>query len=150
MKTKITDLPQGNVSVVKTGGWDYVTMYNNVKETKDENGQKIYEADVISFAIKEVTKEQIVAQFDWYWNKYITAEVNQKKAEKIVMLQQLLAKTDYEAIKYGEGVISQQQYAPLAQARENWRVAINSLEAAKTLEEVEAVTFSTSIPKIEA
>ncbi len=41
MKTKITDLPQGNVSVVKTGGWDYVTMYNNVKETKDESGQTI-------------------------------------------------------------------------------------------------------------
>ena len=150
MKIRISELPEGNVSVVKTGGWNYVTMYKNAKQIDDENGQKIYEANVLTFSIKEITKEQVIAQFDWYWNKYISVEVNKKKAEKIVMLQQLLAKTDYEAIKYSEGVISQQQYATLAQARAAWRTAINALEQCTTIEQIEAVEFSTSIPKIGA
>lgn len=156
-KIMIDVVPQDNVEVKQTDKFTEVLLFKNAveKTIETENGETktAYEVDAMRLIypkVANITKESIVAHFDYYWNKATEADVVANKELRISRLKQLLAQTDYEAIKYGEGVISQQQYATLAQTRESWRVAINSLEAAKTLEEVEAVTFSTSIPKIGA
>lgn len=73
----------------------------------------------------------------------------QAQTTAISVLKSLLDQTDYEAIKYAEGVTSATQYANLKTAREAWRMAINSIQAATTAEEVNAVTYSATIPTVD-
>ena len=47
---------------------------------------------------------------------------------RISELKRLLAETDYQAIKYAEGHISEQEYAPIKAQRQAWRDEINQLE----------------------
>ena len=86
----------------------------------------------------------------------ITA-ITQTDAEKLVVAQEskvailkaLLTKTDYEAIKYAEGIITADNFANLKTAREAWRTAINSIQACTTVDAVNAVTYSTDIPAVD-
>lgn len=48
--------------------------------------------------------------------------------KKIDELKSKLAQTDYKAIKYAEGLISEQEYAPIKAQRQSWRDMINLLE----------------------
>lgn len=48
---------------------------------------------------------------------------------EIESLKQRLADTDYLAIKYAEGWISEAEYAPTKTLRQNWRDEINRLES---------------------
>ncbi len=43
-------------------------------------------------------------------------------------LKQQLANTDYKAIKFAEGLISEEDYAPIKKQRQEWRNRINLLE----------------------
>ena len=49
--------------------------------------------------------------------------------EKIADLKQKLADTDYKAIKYAEGFISEEEYEPIKLERQEWREEINRLES---------------------
>lgn len=49
-------------------------------------------------------------------------------AEKIADLKAKLAKSDYKAIKYAEGIISADEYASIKIQRQSWRDMINLLE----------------------
>ena len=59
----------------------------------------------------------------------------QKQAEireiqdKIANAKSKLVETDYQAIKYTEGFISEADYAPIKAQRQAWRDEINALEA---------------------
>ena len=46
----------------------------------------------------------------------------------IIELKRKLRSTDYKAIKYAEGLISEADYAPIKAEREGYRAEINSLE----------------------
>ena len=48
--------------------------------------------------------------------------------QRISELKELLASTDYQAIKFAEGAISEEQYAPIREQRQAWRNEINELE----------------------
>ena len=48
--------------------------------------------------------------------------------KQIQELKQNLSDTDYKAIKYSEGWITEKDYAEVKQQRENWRSTINKLE----------------------
>lgn len=50
------------------------------------------------------------------------------KEERIGELKKLLADTDYQAIKYAEGRITEEEYAPISQQRQAWRDEINRLQ----------------------
>lgn len=54
-----------------------------------------------------------------------TAAINKQIRE----LKQQLADTDYKAIKYSEGLLTDAEYAATKAQREEWRSAINKLEA---------------------
>ena len=56
----------------------------------------------------------------------IDAEIDRLKAE--------LAGTDYKAIKYAEGWITEEEYAPTKAQRQVWRDEINELERKKGIE----------------
>jgi hypothetical protein len=47
---------------------------------------------------------------------------------EIADLRAKLAATDYEAIKYAEGITSAEEYAPIKEQRQAWRDQINALE----------------------
>lgn len=49
--------------------------------------------------------------------------------ERIAELKSRLTATDYQAIKYAEGWISDEEYAPIKVQRQAWRDEINKLEA---------------------
>lgn len=53
---------------------------------------------------------------------------------KILRLKRKLNETDYQAIKYAEGELSEEEYTPIKAQRKAWRSEINSLE-----EELKAV-----------
>ena len=49
--------------------------------------------------------------------------------EEITELKYNLSSTDYQAIKYAEGVMSESEYAPMKAQRQRWRERINELES---------------------
>lgn len=55
-------------------------------------------------------------------------EIN-KRENKISILKLSLCGTDYQAIKYAEGEMSESEYAPIREQRRAWRAEINALEA---------------------
>lgn len=50
------------------------------------------------------------------------------KQFQIDLLKKKLADTDYKAIKYAEGLISEEEYAPIKAERQQIRDKINELE----------------------
>lgn len=52
-----------------------------------------------------------------------------EKRERIKELLYNLNKTDYKAIKYAEGELSAEEYAPTLEQRKAWREEINALQA---------------------
>lgn len=50
------------------------------------------------------------------------------KNTKIAELKYKLIETDYQAIKYAEGQLSEEEYAPIKAQRQAWRDEINLLE----------------------
>lgn len=75
--------------------------------------------------------------------------LDEVKASKISALTALLTQTDYEAIKFAEGQLTATQYSSMKTAREAWRTAINTIQAATTVDAVNAVTYSTNIPAVD-
>ena len=47
--------------------------------------------------------------------------------KQIARLKELLARSDYKAVKYAEGLISEEDYAPIKAQRQLWRDEINAL-----------------------
>jgi len=63
------------------------------------------------------------------------------KSTKVAELKSFLAATDYQAIKFLEGELTDEAYASMKVLRETWRLAINKIQAVTTIEEVEMVTY---------
>lgn len=51
------------------------------------------------------------------------------KEDRIAELKQALLDTDYKAIKYAEGWLTEEEYEPIKVQRQVWRDEINALEA---------------------
>ena len=62
---------------------------------------------------------------DIYTESELTIAANKKRINE---LKALLKATDYQAIKYAEGFISEVDYAPIKQVRQSYRNKINELE----------------------
>lgn len=68
---------------------------------------------------RDMTEEEI---------KSYQEENEQTTESKIAELKQMLADSDYKAIKYAEGLISDEEYEPIKAQRQEWRNEINILE----------------------
>lgn len=55
-------------------------------------------------------------------------KVKRLTEKKITELKQQLENTDYKAIKFAEGEISEEEYEPIKQQRKAWRLEINELQ----------------------
>ena len=56
-------------------------------------------------------------------------EITITPEQKIEILKQKLKDTDYKAIKYAEGQLTEEEYASTKAERQSWRDRINELEA---------------------
>ena len=59
---------------------------------------------------------------------YQERKEKEENQSKISELKSKLAQTDYQAIKYAEGQLSEEEYASLKLQRQLWRDEINKLE----------------------
>lgn len=57
------------------------------------------------------------------------AELQPTVEQKIATLKLQLQESDYKAIKYAEGFISDEEYAEIKALRQSWRDEINRLES---------------------
>lgn len=69
-----------------------------------------------------------------YKNKINNLEQYNKEIQE---LKQKLSDTDYKAIKYAEGQMSEDEYQPIKEERQAWRNRINELEELMVESEVE-------------
>lgn len=60
---------------------------------------------------------------------YVPYTEQQLAGREIETLKRNLADTDYQAIKYAEGVVTESEYAPIKSQREDWRYRINYLQS---------------------
>ena len=68
---------------------------------------------------------------DLYTESELAIAANKKRINE---LKALLKATDYQAIKYAEGEMPYEEYAPVRELRKGWRKEINDLEAFRTSE----------------
>lgn len=67
------------------------------------------------------TKKETIIEVEEQANIFIKEiEINELKRQ--------LAETDYQAIKYAEGQITEEEYRPIKEQRQIWRDKINELE----------------------
>ena len=91
----------------------------------DDNDIEI-EEDIL----KEIGKTK---KFDVLNNKVVnydnSGETRKEEiTQRIIELKQLLAQSDYRAIKYAEGLYTEEEYAPYKYQRQAYRDEINRLE----------------------
>ena len=69
-----------------------------------------------------------LAQLEYEQQLQRQAEIREIQ-DKIANVKSKLVETDYQAIKYFEGLISETDYAPIKAQRQAWRDEINVLES---------------------
>lgn len=89
-----------------------------------ENGGKEYRR-VIDIPARDAREA-----YDEYEDIYIYVPFTEKEQalRRIAVLKAELFKTDYMAIKYAEGELSENEYADTKRQRAEWRAEINRLE----------------------
>ena len=88
------------------------------------------------FKLKDLEKQEIPFKYG-YNTVLVEDKINgigfyrlekTKELLEIEALKQKLVDTDYQAIKFAEGQISQEEYTPIREERQIWRDRINELE----------------------
>ena len=55
-------------------------------------------------------------------------EEQRSQYARIMELKSLLCKSDYKAIKFSDGALTEEEYAPIREQRKKWRNEINEIE----------------------
>lgn len=136
--------PKDGVDVQEANGVLHVRLVKDVQRTPGaEEGQEIITADVVETTLPlGVEKADIVAHFDYYFDKAQAAEVKQAVELKVDRVERLLAATDYKALKVADGALSAKEYAPWKKLRAHWRETVNKMQACKTIEELDAIKYA--------
>lgn len=99
-------------------------------KSKEGNGYLNLKTPITNENYIEITEEEFneLTKVE----EYIPTEeeiAKQEKLNRINELKKLLSSTDYQAIKYAEGLITEEEYLPTKNQRQEWRNEINELEA---------------------
>ena len=95
-------------------------IFLGIEVTEQEN-EKLIEAINDGKELKVVDGKVIAVEHE------ITEE--EQKENRISELKGYLYDTDYKAIKYAEGELTAEEYAPIKEQRRQWRAEINELES---------------------
>ena len=122
------------------GEWQKVKIPDNVSEldfdiTLDDNSTN-YQKTLVSiaqriFAEYSGDEYRLVITDNHYKTMHISEEERQKEQYRleIQQLKKQLSDTDYKAIKYAEGQLTEEEYSPIRLQRQSYRDRINELEA---------------------
>ena len=87
-----------------------------------KEGFKIkWNADASAWEYEEEKKEEPAEEYKPTKKELLQMDINQKKWE--------LSQTDYKALKYAEGLLTEEEYAPIKAERQAMRDEINAMEA---------------------
>ena len=114
-----TDIPEQE-AVVEEWHYEVIAKYPNggkdVKKVVDVEGKPYIPA--------HTEREEI-----WVYIPYTENELERMAAEReIAELKAKLRATDYQAIKFAEGMLSAEEYSEMKAQRQAWRDRINELE----------------------
>lgn len=98
--------------------WHYETIKRY--ENGGEDVKRVIDIEGVEYQPEKVVETPILV-----YVKYTQQELNKIR---ITELKRKLIETDYKAIKYAEGQISEEDYAPIKAERQSWRDEINELE----------------------
>ena len=121
----------GNNSYCESDSFKYTP--NTIVLTDEQYEQlgktlKFENEQLVAMTEEEKTKaNQVIKDVDRVPTESEVAIAEKKK--RINELKVLLKETDYKAIKYAEGFISEADYFPIKQVRQSYRNKINELEA---------------------
>ena len=105
---------------------------NTIELTDEEFAQigvtKRFENGVLVDIPQAELETMRLAQLEYEQQLQRQAEIDEIQ-RKISEAKAKLSQTDYQAIKYFEGFISETDYAPIKEQRQGWRDEINALEA---------------------
>lgn len=118
-------------------------IYSRTQEVQDENGnitiQPLFSDETLSQSPYNYTKVEIDDKYSdcaasdfnddltFSEMKYNTRKSQEMAEKRIAELKQKLFDTDYRAIKFAEGELTEEEYAPYREERRAWREEINSL-----------------------
>ena len=80
---------------------------------------------VITLGIDKIVSGKIVHDYELEHQKQEIARINLQ----ILELKKQLSDTDYQAIKFAEGELTEEEFAPIKAQRHFWRSEIKRLEA---------------------
>lgn len=120
-------------------GFNYSTfeglIVNDVEQIPDEIKNDLIQVD------EETYQKLVNHELMWQngelvsnpnYQEYVALQEQKKQRvlnrKRIKELKQLLAETDYRAIKYAEGLYTDEEFAPYKKQRQEWRDEINRLE----------------------
>lgn len=143
MRQLIDVVPPNGVEVINDRGVDVALLYKDPRTTTDTEGREVLSANVQRIEFPEgADAEDIVAHFDYYFDKAEAKEVKQAAELAIGHVQKLLTESDYKPHKVYDGVMTAEEYAPYKELRQHWRDTINAMRACKTVEELEAIKYA--------
>lgn len=100
--------------------------YETVKEY--ENGgkdvKKVIDVEAKPYISAHIETEEIQVYIPYTEDELAKIAAKREIAE----LKSKLSETDYKAIKYAEGLYTDEEYAPVKELRQTWRDRINELE----------------------
>lgn len=112
---------------------------NTIELTDEEFAQigvtKRFENGVLIDIPQAELETMRLARLEYEQQLQRQAEIDEVQ-RKIDETKAKLSQTDYQAIKYAEGFISETDYAPIKAQRQAWRDEINALEAELASKEV--------------
>lgn len=145
MRQFVDVVPPNGVEVINDRGVDVALLYKDPRTTTDTEGREVLSANVQRIEFPEgADAEDIAAHFDYYFDAAERKEVKQAADLKISRIESMLSGKDYKLFKFLEGVLSVDDYAPWKKLRQHWRDTVNKMEAAKTIEELDAIVFATT------
>jgi len=143
MRIGISAVPQDNVEVKQDRGIAVAFLYKDVRQTTDAEGNVLLTANVQKIEYPAgADKAEIVAHFDYYFDKAEAKEVAEAAGLKIAHMEALLDASDYKLLKVADGALTQEEYEPWKALRQHWRDTVNKMRACKTVEELDAITWA--------
>ena len=106
------------IKILNEYSYQTFPIVEDMIEINDSNINKIGNGYKFDLSTKTIVED----------STYQENKIKQEKLDKISKLKSLLSHTDYKAIKYAEGHISEQDYAVIKLQRQIWRDEINKLE----------------------
>ena len=95
--------------------------------SKEQLSEPPYNYSFVNVPYEDCVSDDFNDDLTFSEMKYNTRKSQEIAEQRIAELKQKLFDTDYRAIKFAEGELTEEEYAPYREERRAWRAEINSL-----------------------